>query len=296
MIVLSPHERLPRHGLLLLAALSFFWGINWPIMKIVMSEVPPLYFRGSCLIVGGIGMLAITVASGNTIRVPKGHWGRLLLLSLFNIIGWSVLVAYGVLLLPSGRAALLGFTMPLWGSILSVWILGERITFRRSFGLLLGLARIVALMGGSLQGMMQAPAGVACMLLAAWSWALGVVLLKRLPVDMPTTALTGWTMLLGGIPILLAAIPLESSRLIFPSFWPAFGMVYNVFIAFMFCYWAWNRIVLMVPVAVSSLSSLTTPLIGVVSGIVLLGEPLGWREALAALLILAAVGTVSLKR
>ena len=241
-------------------------------------------------------MLAITAACGNTIRVPKGHWRRLLLLSLFNIVGWSVLAAYGVFLLPSGRAALLGFTMPLWGSILSVWILGERITIRRSFGLVLGLAGIVALMGGSLQGMMQAPAGVACMLLAAWSWALGVVLLKRLPVAMPTTALTGWTMLLGGLPILLAAIPLETSRLIFPSFWPAFGLVYNVLIAFMFCYWAWNRIVLMVPVAVSSLSSLTTPLIGVVSGIVLLGEPLGWREALAALLILAAVGTVSLKR
>jgi len=296
MIVFSPHDRLPRHGLILLAALSCCWGLTWPIMKVVLSEVPPLYFRSSCLIAGGVGMLVITAASGNSNSVPKGHWGRLLLLSLFNIIGWNVLCAYGVLLLPSGRAALLGYTMPLWSSILSVWILGERITARRSFGLVLGLAGIFALMGGSLEGMVQAPVGVACMLLAAWSWALGIVLLKRLPVAMPITALTGWTMLLGGIPMLAAAIPLETSRLIYPSFWPAFGLVYSVFITFMFCYWAWNRIVLMVPVAVSSLSSLTTPLIGVISGIVLLGEPLGWREVLAALLILAAVGTVSLKR
>jgi drug/metabolite transporter (DMT)-like permease len=292
----SPHQRLPRQGLLLLAAISLFWGLNWPIMKVVLSEVPPLYFRGSCLLAGGVGMLALARASGISIAVPPGRWRRLLLLSLFNIIGWNVLIVYGVSLLPSGRAALLGYTMPLWSTILSVLILGERVTWRRVIGLLLGLAGIAVLMGDSLQGMLQAPIGVACMILAAWSWALGIVLLKRLPVGLPTSALTGWLMLLGSIPMLAVAIPLETSRLIVPGFWPAFGIAYNTFLAFMFCYWAWNRIVLMVPVAVSSLSSLSTPLIGVLGGVIFLGEPLGWREMLAIALILAAVGTVSLKR
>ena len=134
------------------------------------------------------------------------------------------------------------------------------------------------------------------MLVAAWSWALGIVLLNRLPVTLPTTALTGWLMLIGGLPILCAAVPLETARLAWPSFWPAFGLVYNVFIAFMFCYWAWNRIVLMVPVAVSSLSSLSAPLVGVLGGVVLLGEPFGTQEALAVLLILSAVATVTTRR
>jgi len=197
MTMFSPHERLPRQGLLMLAAISLFWGLNWPIMKMVLSEVPPFYFRSSCLLAGGLGMLAIVRASGRTVRVPEGHWGRLLLLSLFNITGWNMLAIYGISLLPSGCAALLGYTMPLWGSLLSVWILGERITVRRFFGLFLGLAGIVALMGGSLDGMLQEPVGVSCMLLSAWSWALGIVLLKRLPVPMPTATLTGWIMLLG---------------------------------------------------------------------------------------------------
>jgi drug/metabolite transporter (DMT)-like permease len=290
------HERLPRQGLLLLIALSLFWGLNWPIMKTVLTEVPPLYFRSSCLLLGGAGMLALARASGNRIAVPRGCWRRVLLLSLFNIIGWNVFAIYGVSLLPSGRAALLGYTMPLWSTLLSVWLLGERVTARRLIGLGLGLAGIMALLGGSLEGMRQSPLGVLCMMLAAWSWAIGVVLFKRLPLAMPTSALTGWTMLLGGIPVMLAAIVLESSRLVIPSFWPVFGLVYNTLIAFMFCYWAWNRIVLMVPVSVSSLSSLATPLVGVMGGTLLLGEALGWREVLAALLILAAVGTVSLRR
>ncbi len=295
-MISSPHERLPRQGLLLLAALSLFWGANWPIMKMVLTEVPPLYFRSCCLLLGGIGMLTLARASGMSLKVPTGQWKRVLWLAVFNIAGWNALVIIGVSLLPSGRAALLGYTMPLWSVMLSIWFLGERLTVRSVFGLLLGLAGIVVLMGGSLEGMKQAPAGVVCMILGAWSWAIGVVLFKRFPVAMPTSSLTGWTMLLGSLPLLVLAVPLETSRLAMPSVWPIFGMLYNIFVAFMFCYWAWNRIVLMVPVSVSSLSSLSTPLIGVLGGVVFLGEPLGWQEITAALLILAAVGSVSLKR
>lgn len=293
---MDSHDRLPRKGLFLLAALSLFWGINWPIMKIVLSEIPPLSFRASCLLLGGLGILGIARLAGHSTAVPQGRWKTLMLLSLFNIIGWNVPAVYGVALLPSGRAALLGYTMPLWSALLSVWILGERLTWQRLLGLVLGLCGIVALLGGNLQEMLEAPVGIACMILAAWSWALGVVLIKRFPVAIPTTVLTGWTMFLGAIPLLLVAIPLEGQSLTLPGLWPSLGLIYNIFIAFMFCYWAWNRIVLMVPVAVSSLSSLVTPLIGVAGGTLLLGETLGWREGLAAVLILAAVGTVSLRR
>lgn len=292
----SPHDRLPRQGLLLLAALSLCWGANWPIMKVVLSEVPPFYFRAVCLLLGGVGMLALAGAGGVPLKVPAGQWNRVFWLSVFNITGWNGLIVLGVSLLPSGRAALLGYTMPLWSTLLSIRFLGDRMTARSVIGLLLGLSGIVVLVGGSLDGLLQAPAGVVCMLLGAWCWAIGVVLFKKLPVAMPISALTGWTMLIGGLPLLALAVPLETSRLTMPGFWPLFGMLYNIFIAFIFCYWAWNRIMQMVPVAVSSLSSLSTPLIGVLGGVVFLGEPLGWREIVASLLIVGAVGSVSLKR
>ncbi|MDR0439955.1 MAG: EamA family transporter [Candidatus Accumulibacter sp.] len=295
-MIASPHNRLPRQGLLLLALLSIFWGANWPVMKMVLSEVPPLYFRSICSLLGGVGMLVLARASGMSIKVPAGQWRRVLLLGAFNITAWNCFLAFGVLLLPSGRAALLGYTMPLWSTLLSVRFLGERATARAVFGLLCGLAGIVVLMGGYVEGMLQAPVGVACMIFGAWGWAIGVVLFKRLPVAMPMSSLTGWMLLTGSAPLLALAIPLETSRLAVPGFWPISGMLYNVFLAFMFCYWAWNRIVQMVPVSVSSLSSLAAPLIGVFCGVVFLGEPFGWREATASLLILGAVASVSFKR
>lgn len=290
----SPNERLSRTGLLLLLAITLGWGFNWPIMKIVLRDVPPLYFRGFCLSMGGLGMLALARANGHTLAIPRRYWAALAGMALGNIIGWNVLATYGVKLLPSGRAALLGYTMPLWSMVLSVVILKEAITRRRVLGLILGLAGVGFLLGEGAGAMLATPVGALCMIGAAWSWAIGIVLLKRYPLPISTTVLTGWMMLVGGLPLLLAAWPLETDQLRWPHFWPAFGLAYNIGVAFMFCYWAWNRIVLMVPVAVSSLSSLVTPLVGVFGGMAILGERPGWQEYVAAGLILAAVATVTI--
>jgi drug/metabolite transporter (DMT)-like permease len=101
-------------------------------------------------------------------------------------------------------------------------------------------------------------------------------------------------MLIGAAPVLAAALALEAGEWRAVGLGPGLGFVYNVLVAFMFCYWAWNRIVLMVPVAVSSLSSLITPVIGVLGGMWLLGEQPGWNELLGAALILGALATVLL--
>jgi drug/metabolite transporter (DMT)-like permease len=286
--------RLSRFGLLLLALLALGWGLNWPIMKIVLRDVPPLSFRGGCLLLGGLGVLLLGRLDGQSWAPPKGSFGKLALLAATNIVGWNVLMIYGVGLMPSGRAALLGYTMPLWSVAFSVWLLGERLSARRLLGLALGLAGVAALMGEYRSLLGAAPVGVLCMLGAAMAWGLGVVLLKRCALKMPTTLLTGWTMLIGAAPICAAALLLESGEWRAVGFWPGFGLAYNVVVAFMFCYWAWNRIVLMVPVAVSSLSSLITPVIGVMGGMLLLGEQPGWNEFLGAGLILGALATVLL--
>lgn len=278
----------------LLLAMALGWGLNWPIMKLVISEVPPLSFRGFCLVLGGLGLLLLGRVSGQKLRPPPGQWPVLGWLAFCNILGWNVLSIYGVSFLPSGRAALLGYTMPVWSMLLSALWLGNQLTPRRLLGLALGVLGVVAMMGMELFALAGKPLGALLMLGAALSWAVGVVSLKRFPVAMSPMALTGWLMLLGGLPLALAALVLELPRWQMPSLWPALGLVYNVFVAFMFCYWAWNRIVLHVPVAVSSLSSLVTPVIGVLGGMLLLGETPGWGEFIGAACILGAVATVVL--
>ena len=292
-------HRLSTEGILLLIGLAIGWGINWPIMKFIISEIPPLTFRGFCLCLGGLGILGIARFSGLSLQMPRGFVQKILWVCLFNIIAWNVLATYGLSLLPAGRSALLGYTMPIWTVLLSIWVLQDKFTLRVGIALLLGAAGVFALMSESLVSWFGGPIdndlliGAVLMIVAAWCWAAGTVMMKRWKIPMNTVVLTGWLLLLASIPVLIAAAIVDGLPQKMPSHLALWGVVYNVFIAFMFCYWAWVRLVSLVPVSVSSLSSLITPLIGVLSGILLLGEQPGWPEFSATILILGAVAVVN---
>jgi drug/metabolite transporter (DMT)-like permease len=288
----SPH--IPRAGLLLLGLLSLGWGLNWPIMKVVVAEIPRWIFRGDSILLASLGLFAIAWFSGQSLKVPRGRWPQLIGMASCNIVGWNMLAIYGVSLLPSGRAAILGYTMPIWSALLSVWFLKEPLTRRRLVGLALGMGGMALLVGTEFEKLRSAPTGVILMLLAAIFWAGGLVIYKRDPLPMPISSLTAWQALLGGIPVALAGHVLETVEWGRVSFWPMFGFWYNVFIALLFCYWAWNKLVQMVPAAVSSLGSLIVPVVGVFSGMLILDEAPHWQDFAALALVLAAIATVLL--
>ena len=289
-----PSSRLPRAGIILLALLSLGWGVNWPIMKLVIADIPRLIFRGDCIVLAALGLFAIAHYSGQSLRVPAGRWRQLVGLAACNIAGWNVFAIYGVSMLPAGRAAILGYTMPVWSALLSIWLLDEPLTRRRLLGLALGMGGMALLIGAEFDKLGSAPVGVILMLIAAIFWAGGLVIYKRDPLPMPITALTAWQALLGGIPIALAGHALETVEWGRISFWPLFGFWYNVFIGLLFCYWAWNKLVQMVPAAVSSLGSLIIPVVGVFSGMVFLGEAPRWQDFAALVLVLTSIATVLL--
>lgn len=285
---------LPPAALALLVFLTLGWGANWPIMKIVLTEVPIWTFRTFCTGAGAIGLLVLARLARQQIAVRRTQWLPLTLIAGFNITGWNLLALYGLQHLPSGRASILAFTMPLWAVILSLFVLHDRLTTRRAFGLALGLAGLALLIGADLAALQTAPTGALFMLAAAISWAIGTVLTKRFRIALEPAAFTGWQMLIGGLPLAIGALILEVPQLKPVSLGPALGIAYNMIVCFIFCYWAWNRIVALVPVAVSGLSTLMIPIVGVVSGMVVLGERPGWHEYAAMTLIVAALATVLL--
>ena len=288
-------SHLPRSLWLTLTGLTLAWGFNWTAIKVALSEVPPLTFRAICLGAGSGVLFALLRAGGQPLAVPRHQWPRLLMLSFFNMTLWNALVVFGVKMIPSGRAAILAYTMPAWAIPLSIWLLGERMNGRRAAGLALGMGGMALLLGEGAMSLEAAPVGSLLVLCAAFTWALGTVLQKRYPMSMPLGAYSAWMMLLGGVPILAGALLLEDpARLLSVSLWPALGVLYNVLFAFAFATWAWIRIVTSVPVAVSSLSMLLTPVIGVISGMLFLGERPSWAEYVALGLVIGSLLTVVL--
>jgi drug/metabolite transporter (DMT)-like permease len=286
-------DHLPKRLWWVLAGLTLAWGFNWTALKVALTEVPPWTFRSLCLGLGAGVLFAALRAGGQRLVVPHGQWRRLFLLALLNITSWNMLVAFGVAMIPSGRAAILAYTMPVWAVPLSIWLLGERITRAKVVGLAFGMSGLALLLADSFIGLGRAPVGALLIVGAAISWALGTVLQKRFPVSLPAGLYTAWIMLLGGIPIIAGALLFEdwaTLRDVGLKAW--LGTAYNVFVAFAFAHWAWIKIATSVPVSVFSISMLLIPVVGVVSGMLFLGERPKWTEYAALALVLAALLTV----
>jgi drug/metabolite transporter (DMT)-like permease len=286
-------DHLPKRLWWVLASLTLAWGFNWTAMKVALAQVPPWTFRSLCLGLGAAVLFAALRAGGQRLVLPSGQWRRLWMLALLNITSWNMLIAFGVGMIPSGRAAILAYTMPVWAVPLSVWLLGERITRAKLAGLALGLGGLALLLAESFAGLGRAPLGSLLVLGAALSWALGTVLQKRFPVRLPVGLYTAWIMLLGGVPIFAGALIFDdwgALRNVGAAAW--LGTAYNVLIAFAFAHWAWIKIATSVPVSVFSISMLLIPVVGVVCGMLFLGERPAGAEYAALGLILAALLTV----
>ena len=289
-------ETLPRFGFVLLIFLSVFWGSNWPMMKIGLGEIPVWTFRTLCLFLGGFGVLCIAKANGLNLTIPRAELWPLLLVSLLNITGWHLCSAYGLITMDAGRAVIIGYTMPVWASILGPFILGERLTFARLIGLFLGIAGLLILIGSDIKALGSAPLGAIFMLGAAVTWAGGTVLLKYFRWTMPITVLTGWQLILGGIPVIIGAFILEPMTVLLHVSWQgALATGYVILIGNIFCFWAWVKVVNLFPAGVASIGTLAIPVIGVLSSALFLGEPVGFREIAALILVVTALSVVMVR-
>ncbi|HEY2862161.1 MAG TPA: DMT family transporter [Casimicrobiaceae bacterium] len=291
----------PRHvpgsGLFLVAILTLVWGCNWPVLKLGVTELPPLTFRGATLPFAAIGLLLVARLAGESIRIPRALWGKVLALALFNIAAWNGLILFGVQQMPAGRSAILAYTMPVWTVLFGMALLREPLSRRKIVGLSLGMLGMVVLLGEDVRHITRSPLGTLFIIAAAISWAFGTVLLRRWQPVVPQNALSGWMMLVGWLPIavcvpLFDPHPLSSLGHMSPMAW--FAVLYNIFLAGTVAHWAWFNMARKLPVAVSSLSSLPVPVVGVLSGILFLGERPGPSEYVALALVLASLGAVLL--
>ncbi|MEM9028237.1 MAG: DMT family transporter [Pseudomonadota bacterium] len=291
----TSNPALPRAGLLLLIGLTFVWGFNWPVMKIALTEISVWWFRGACLVFGGLGLLALAAISGQRLTVARHEFGALLLTSVFAVMGWHVLTGFGVTMMPAGRAVIIAFTMPVWAALASAWLLGERITPLTVIGLALGLCGLAVLIGPDLVTLEQAPIGALFMLGGAICWAIGTVLFKRFAWTASVVTTMAWQLLAAAIPVTAIAVwtepPPNPFTLSEPVLW---AVAYVILLPMTFGQWAYFRIVKLFPATVAALGTLAIPIVGVYSSAILLGEAVGNREVIALGLTCAALATILL--
>jgi drug/metabolite transporter (DMT)-like permease len=282
--------RMPPLGLVFLAVASVGWGLNFPIMKHLLTEWPPLSSRGLCGIVGAVSLALVAYYRKQKLSVPRSMWLRLLLVSTLAIGGWAAFMGLALLWLSASEAAVLGISIPVWVAFLAWPILGERLSPLRAISLLVALAGITVLIGGNgLDASVEKLPGILCALAGAVCVGLGTVLTKHFPLAMPPLSLAAWQVGLGCLPIAIVGLVVEHPQLAALSSVGWASMVYMTLIQFCLCYVCWFAALERLPAATASIGTLLVPVVGVLAAAAMLHEPLGLREIAALVITLGGV-------
>jgi drug/metabolite transporter (DMT)-like permease len=268
--------------------------MNWTVMKIGVRELPPIWFRLLGVALGTILLFLYAQLRSISLAVPRGSWMRLFVLALPNMIIWYLVAILAIAMLPSGRAAILGYTMPLWAALIGAIFLKERLPGRIWFGVGCAFLATGLLVSGEWETLSGRPLGVALMLFAACAWGAGTHLLRRLPIDLDTLALTFWMMAITSVVLLFASWFFERRDWILPTAVQWMPIFYNAVFVLGICNVVWFALARSLPPVASGLSGMLVPVVGVFSGMLLLGEAPLWRDFVALALILLALATVVL--
>ena len=275
-----------------LVLLTIVWGINWPIMKLGVTGFPPLTFRTLCMWLGtpvlGVALLAMRVP----LRIEREHWPELLVLAVFNMFFWHALIIIAVQSLSSGRAAILGYTMPMFSAVLGAMFFGNRLAGRAWAGVGAATLGVVLLLWHEITNLSGRPLGVLLALGAASTWALGTQLLRRTKMPVPTLAISFWMTVLTTVVMTVLAVVFEQDRWVAPSSTTWGSILFNAVLVFGFAQTAWFYLARSLPPVASTLSVMLIPVVGVFSGALWLGEVIHWQDWAAVVLMVVSIASV----
>lgn len=284
-----------RKAIPLVLILTLVWGTNWPLFPIAVREVSVWTFRAVSLVGAGLALLAIARVRGESLRIPRVHWGTVVAATLTYLVVWNVASTYAAILIPSGQAAILGFTMPLWAAVMAWAFMGQRPGGRVLLALAVGGLGVTLLIANGIDAYAKAPLGFALGLLAGLGWAAGTLILKRHPVPVSPLVLTGWQLLVAAVPIVIGAFYFGRGEWFMPSRESLLVIAYITLVPMAIGNVAWFSIVGLLPANIAGLSAVMVPVVAMVSGAIVHREPLGPVQLVSMLCCAIGVGLALLK-
>ncbi|MBR0718729.1 DMT family transporter [Bradyrhizobium liaoningense] len=282
-------------GFICLGVTAFGWALNWPLMKLLLQQWPPLFARGLAGVCAALILAALARTRGESLAVPREAVPRLLFATFTNVFAWMGFGTMAMKFVTVGEGALIAYTMPIWAMLFAWPVLHARPTVRDIVALVLGVAGVALLLSGNGFAFGAGKLfGIALALSCAILFALGNVL-NRKQLPMPPLAVVAWQVGLGCLAMLILGVLFEQPN--YAAITPlGIGcFVYMTLIPMGVCYVTWFETLRRLPPTSASTGMLLVPVIGVVSAAIILGEPLGVREIAAMVLTLGGV-TLALQK
>ncbi len=281
---------------------ALLWGLNWPAVKIMLGGVSPWTLRAAGLSAAALLLAAGTLLAGRTLAIKPRDRFPVLVSGLLSVAGFNICSVFAQTTMPTSRAAILTFTMPLWSALFAWAALGEAIDRVRALSLTLGAVGLAVLAvpfwpvvrdGGI-------PFGLVYVLGAAISWAAGTVFMKARLVQAEPLAITTWQVAIAATVCSLGMLAFESPRFDLSDPRVATAFAYHVALPQTVAYVLWFGLVARVKASTAALGTLLIPIFGVAGAVVLLDDWPTSLDLVGFALILGAVmldqiwrGTVS---
>jgi drug/metabolite transporter (DMT)-like permease len=279
---------------LLVVLLAFAWGFNWIAALVALREVPPwsMRFAGACI--GAALLFGAAYFTGQRMRVPRGERLHIVVAGFFNVAVFQILSAFAQLSGATERAVIISYSMPIWTTLLSVFLLGERLNRIRTSAVALCVAGITILVWPLFAGGL--PISVFYSLGCALGWALATVYLKWAGVTVVPLVSAAWQLVCGGVFIGAGMFAFEG----YPRLWPMhtealLGVLYVGVIGVGLAQFLWWSIVARLPTVTASLGSLLSPVVGVTASTIILGERPTASDFIGFVMIFIAAACVLLQ-
>ncbi|MFV0295284.1 MAG: DMT family transporter, partial [Hyphomicrobiaceae bacterium] len=270
---------------------ALFWGLNWPVIKLLLAGAGPWTLRAVGL-TGGTLLLAIaTLAMGQSLRIPRKDWPGILGAGLLAVAAFNLLSVFAQISMTASRAAIFTYTMPLWSVLFARIVLAEPIDRIRAAALCLGACGIALLSQPFWHDLRSGavPPALGFVLGAAISWAAGTVLLKWARPEGAPLALTTWQFAVGAIVSCIGLALFETPHLELHRPYFIALVFYNIVFPQAVAYALWFTLIARVPASTAALGTLLVPITAVLSSSLWLGERLAMLDWLGFAAILLAV-------
>lgn len=296
---MTMQSRLSRRGaLLLFAVIVVAWGLNWTITKTIVQSVTPLWTTAIRSAIATAALATLLLARREMIVPRRGDLPVIFVISIFHMVAFSSLVAFGLQFATVGRSIVLGYTTPLWVMPAAWLFLGERMTPARSTGMALGLIGLAIMFNPFAFNWTDASAlaGSGFILLAALCWTVSIVYVRAHRWISTPFQLVFWQTLLATLVLSTMALlkdgtphPAWTTQLV--------GLfLFSGLVGTALAYWAMAMVNRSLPAVVTSLGLLATPVVGIASSAIALGEPIQIDLIIAMLLIVGGIAIGTLPR
>ena len=276
------------------------WGSTYLAIRVAVhpshgAAIPPLILAGTRFVLAGLLMLALTAhrpaPDGQPDPLGVKQWFAAAVVGLALPFGGNGLVSVAEKRIPSGTAAVVVATVPIWAAAFAAAFGRERITRFHVAGLILGFGGVAALTVGSGSGK-ASTSGIVIVVIAAISWAAGSVWSQTAPTPRRPLVTTGMEMLCGGAGCLIAgAAAGEFANLHLTHInyrgWLAFA--YLIIAGSMLAYSAYVWLLRNARLSLVTTYAFVNPVVAVMLGALLLNEPFTIRTAGATAAVVAGV-------